>query len=161
MEESVVFKLLPEWDKIEEAREKTEEFLEAKGCGLDDIDALIMITGELLENAVKYGDYVSAEDFIILSIIIDQGEIIIDVANPIQEDRNQYLIKLDKTIQWIRGFQNPFEAYIEKLKSISSQSLDSMESGLGLTRIAYEGQAVLDFFVSEENRVKVSAVYEH
>ena len=62
-------------------------------------------------------------------------------------------------VQWIRGFQDPFEAYLERLKEVSSQSLDHEESGLGLVRIAYEGQSVLDFFVTENHVLAVSAVH--
>ena len=42
---------------------------------------------------------------------------------------------------------------------MSSQSLESSESGLGLVRIAYEGQSILDFFLLETNVLSVSAVH--
>ena len=65
---------------------------------------------------------------------------------------------LDKTIQWIRGFQNPLEAYTERLKEVSKKPLNDENSGLGLVRIAYEGKAILDFFVSENSLLNVSAL---
>ena len=34
-------------------------------------------------------------------------------------------------------------------------------SGLGLVRIAYEGDAILDFFVSDEGILNVSAIIEY
>jgi hypothetical protein len=72
---------------------------------------------------------------------------------------DEHLRRLDRAVQWIRGFQNPFEAYVEKLKEVSSQSLESNESGLGLVRIAYEGQSILDFFLLDRNVLSVSAVH--
>ena len=65
---------------------------------------------------------------------------------------------MDKTIQWIRGYQDPFEAYIERIKEVSKKPLHDMESGIGLVRIAYEGNALLDFFVAENNMLNVSVV---
>jgi hypothetical protein len=62
-------------------------------------------------------------------------------------------------IQWIRGFQDPFEAYVERMKIVSAQPYSNGESGLGLTRIAYEGRSVIDFYVDEGNVLAVSAVY--
>ena len=68
------------------------------------------------------------------------------------------LSKLDKRIQWIRSFQDPFEAYIERIKEVSKKPLHDKESGIGLVRIAYEGNALLDFFVNDNSTVNVSAV---
>jgi len=70
----------------------------------------------------------------------------------------EHLSKLDKTIQWIRGYQDPFEAYIERIKEVSKKPLNDMESGIGLVRIAYEGNALIDFFVAENNMLNVSVV---
>jgi hypothetical protein len=68
------------------------------------------------------------------------------------------LSRLDQTIQWIRGYQDPFEAYIERIKEVSKKPLKDMESGIGLVRIAYEGKALLDFFVGDNNVLNVSVV---
>ena len=50
------------------------------------------------------------------------------------------------------------EAYLERMKEVSMQSLDHRESGLGLVRIAYEGHAILDFMVDQTRTLNVSAV---
>jgi len=71
---------------------------------------------------------------------------------------DENLRRLDETIQWIRGYQSPFEAYVEKLKEVSTGE-NQGESGLGLVRIAYEGQSILDFYVDEQNMLAMSAVY--
>ena len=41
----------------------------------------------------------------------------------------------------------------------SSQPFSPEKSGLGLARIAYEGQCILDFYVNDQNMLAVSAVY--
>jgi hypothetical protein len=45
------------------------------------------------------------------------------------------------------------------MKIVSSQPYGDGKSGLGLTRIAYEGRCVLDFYVDASNTLAVSAVY--
>ena len=61
-------------------------------------------------------------------------------------------------IQWVRGFQDPFEAYVKRLREIAKKSLDDKESGLGIVRIIYEGQVDLDFFVTDKDLLTVSAI---
>ena len=57
------------------------------------------------------------------------------------------------------GYQNPFEAYIEKLKEVAVQPQGNGESGIGIVRIAYEGQSIIDFYINEKGIISVSAVY--
>jgi hypothetical protein len=85
--------------------------------------------------------------------------IIIEVESPLGDNSEDAVRSLDQVIRWIRGHQSPFEAYVEKLKMVSSQGNDG-RSGLGLVRIAYEGQSILDFYVNERNMLAVSAVYK-
>ena len=68
------------------------------------------------------------------------------------------LNELDRIIQWIRGFQDPFEAYIDRLQTVAQKSLTDKESGLGIVRVAYEARAILDFFVTADNMLTVAAV---
>ena len=93
--------------------------------------------------------------------MVNSNKVIVEVTNPIDDKAFKNLKQLDKTIQWIRGFQNPLEAYTERLKEVSKKPLDDENSGLGLVRIAYEGKAILDFFVSENNLLNVSALSIH
>ena len=94
----------------------------------------------------------------VAKIALDENLITVEVLHPVEKGDYRNLKKLDSSIQWIRGFQNPFEAYIEKLQMVSKKPLDDEESGLGLARIAYEGQSILDFFLNEDNQLSVSAV---
>ena len=117
-----------------------------------------MIVSELIENGIKYGHFMMENKVLTVEINVKNESIIIEVFNPIDKSSIKDLSKLDKTIQWIRGFQDPFEAYIERLKDVSKKPLHDKESGIGLVRIAYEGNALLDFFVSDNNILNVSAI---
>jgi hypothetical protein len=68
------------------------------------------------------------------------------------------LADLDKTIQWIRGYQDPLEQYMINLSESSGASHLAGTNGLGLARIAYEADAIIDFYVSEDNILNLSAV---
>ncbi len=158
MDRSKILTLKPEWEKIENARNTGAQFLTQSGVCAEKVQAVTMVLSELIENAIKYGCYSIAEDKIEAKIRIDESMITIEVLHPVEKGNYRHLKELDKSIQWIRGFQNAFEAYIEKIQEVSKKPLKDDESGLGLVRIAYEGQAIVDFFLNEDNQVSVSAV---
>jgi len=154
---NLTLSVIPEWERIDMLRNTTREFLTEHHVENDDTDAVVMIASELAENAIKYGNF-APEDTIRFSIDVADRRITIEVENKIDRDGNAHWKNLDRTIQWIRGFQTPFQAYIERLKQVSTSKND--ESGLGLVRIAYEGQGILDFFINRADQVAVSAVYQ-
>ena len=159
MENTIIAELKPQWKEVENARNICSKFLAEHNYPLDTIDSIVMVVSELVENAVKYGDFIASNNKIEF-MLITGNKIIVEVKCPIIKSKNQHFKRLDRTIQWIRGHQNPFEAYIEKLKVVSTRSGRDQESGLGLFRIAYEGMAILDFYVSDDGIISVSAVYE-
>ncbi len=160
MDESLNLKLTPQWEELNKVRDSVETFLSKHHMSVDDIHAMIMVSSELVENAIKYLNVQKWDDLIDFSVDIEENNIIIEVKNRIAGEDDLHLKKLDSTIQWIRSFQNPLQAYVERLKLVSSKDVDSTESGLGMTRIAYEGQSLIDFYVDENNILAMSAVYQ-
>ena len=158
MKKSIEFKVKPEWDEIEKIRNESAEFLQTHELTDDTIHSLSMIISELIENGIKYGNFKMVENRVAVIINIDRNTVTIEVLNPVDENADKHLSRLDKTIQWIRGYQDPFEAYIERIKEVSKKPLKDAESGIGLVRIAYEGKALLDFFVGENSVLNVSVV---
>ena len=159
MKRSIRLKIEPKWHEIEKIRKKCNQFFRSNGLSSnDDVHALIMIISELIENGIKYGNFTLPGNNVIIEIGVADNIVTVEVVNPVDDTAYYHLEKLDKTIQWIRGYQDPFEAFVEKLKEVSKKPLDDEESGLGLVRIAYEGKAILDFFVSEDGFLNVSAV---
>ena len=158
MKKSARIRLKPDWNKLEDVRNTGQKFLSVHGFGEDDKNALVMILSELVENSIKYGIFKSSNSEITVNININKNMITIEVNNPIDKIIENHIKRLDKTIQWIRGYQDPFEAYIKRFKEVSKKPLYDEESGLGLVRISYEGKAILDFFLAEGNILNVSAV---
>jgi anti-sigma regulatory factor (Ser/Thr protein kinase) len=147
----------PEWEAVKAAWDPCRAALSRAGLTDDETYQLAMVAQELLENAVKYGAFAAGEA-VLLGIHAAEEEVIVEVKSRVGVDDN-HLRRFDRTIQWIRGFQDPFEAYVERMKLVSAQPYSRGESGLGLTRIAYEGRSIIDFYVDEENVLAVSAVY--
>ncbi|MHA2220379.1 MAG: ATP-binding protein, partial [Candidatus Hodarchaeales archaeon] len=116
------------------------------------------IISELAENSIKYGSFADPEHKVEVNVSLSSDKITVEVINPYDETAHRHLKRLDKTIQWIRGYQDPFEAYIERMREVSRKPLTDEESGLGLVRIAYEGGAILDFFVNENGMVNISTI---
>ena len=158
MERSKILNLKPKWEKIENIRVTSDQFLSQAGVSSEKVQAVTMVISELIENAIKYGCYSPSEAKIVVKINVDIDMITIEVIHPVEKGHYRHLKELDRSIQWIRGFQDPFEAYIEKVQEVSKKPLKDEESGLGLARIAYEGQSIIDFFLNEDNQLSVSAV---
>jgi hypothetical protein len=158
MEDSLKITLNADWDEIELVRKRGSKFLKYHGFSDDDVHSLVMVISELIENSIKYGNFKKSQSKVSVTLNITKNLITIEVNNPVDEKTAYDLRRLDRTIQWIRGYQDSFEAYIERMKEISKKPLQDDESGLGLVRIAYEGKAILDFFVREDNILNVSAV---
>src|SRR4030067_508361 len=153
MDKTLKISMKPEWDEIEQMRNKYGDFMRSHTLPNDIIHAVIMVVSELIENAIKYGIFKRENDFVDISLTIEKKIIIIEVKNPIDDSAIPYLRHLDSTIQWIRGYQDPFETYIIKLRQVSTKPQYDSESGLGLVRISYEGKSILDFYVTEDNHI--------
>jgi hypothetical protein len=147
----------PDWEAVRAAWDPSRQALARAGYDDDETYQLAMVAQELLENAVKYGAFPPGEG-ITLALRVAPEDAVVEVRSRVGVD-DAHLRRFDRMIQWIRGFQDPFEAHVERMKIVSAQPYAPGESGLGLTRIAYEGRCVLDFFVDEEDTLAVSAVY--
>ena len=155
---SIDMTLGPHWDHIEEVRRRTRVFLKSQGLSRELIDAVTMVSSELVENGMKYGSFKDSEKSLTFNLNIVDKNVIVEVTHPTSASAASHLRRLDKTIQWIRGFQDPFQAYLERLKEVARRPIADNESGLGLVRIAYEGKSIIDFFVAEDNALNVSAI---
>ena len=146
----------PKWSEIEQVRENVESFLNKTGVISDMHPSILMVSNELVENAVKYGSQ-NPDDEINLVIGHEKGVFKIEVKSHMNEFDDYNLAELDHMIQWIRGHQNPMEAYIEKLNKVASIDINHQGSGLGLVRLSYEGRSLVDFYLDENGRICVSA----
>lgn len=153
MNKSTTFLLDSNGKEFEKVIRKTSNFLKLHGVADDAIKKQIMIVKELFIICLDYSGFESPQQKMTVQIDISKDKITAEVSNQINGVQSKKLEKLDKAIQFIRGYQDPFEAYL-KLKAITCNG----SSELALAKLAYEGQTTIDFFVDEDNILNMSAV---
>jgi hypothetical protein len=129
---------------------KVSNFFKLHGFSDDTVCEQSMILRELIKNGIKYGKFTPSKKNI-STHTYPENTITVEVKNPLGETCYDQLKELDKTIQFIRGYQDPLEAYMVKQKEARNQSSGCEANGLGLAKVAYEGKAIFDFFISEDN----------
>jgi hypothetical protein len=132
-----------EWANVDLLRTSVQNCFTAIFSDIEGCHALAMVTGELIENAIKYGDWSgSAEHRFRLRVWGEGRAAHISVENPVQRDDNN-AEQVMTTLSWMRSFTSPIEAYRAKLLEIAAADRDPADSKLGLVRIAYEGNCLL------------------
>jgi hypothetical protein len=150
--------IAPDWDAVKATWDASLAMLRESGLDDDQAYALSMVSQELLENAVKYGSF-RGQDAVDFEIRVSDEYVTVEVRSPVDQRGESALREFDQMVQWVRSFADPFEAYVERMRVVSSQPYAAGKSGLGLARIAYEGRCLLDFYVDDSSTLAVSAVY--
>jgi hypothetical protein len=160
MTKSIRFNLKPGGYEIETVREKGSDFLKAHGFSEDTIQTQMTILHQLISSGRKFDNLMTSGNEITVLLLIENNAIIVEVSKPINESSYSQLNELDKEIQWIRsqGYPDPFEPYPIKCREVTDNRQNFEAEGFELARIGYEEGAVLDFYVSEENILNLSAV---
>ena len=139
-----------EWRNIELLRTSVQNCFQAVFSDIDGCNALAMVTGELLENAMKYGAWKDSENPISFRLRVqgDDTETRIEVQNPVRAGDSN-LESLETTLAWIRQQDSAESAYRARLLEIANADAAPGASKLGLVRVAYEGGCELHATVSE------------
>jgi len=152
------FSLRSNGGEIQKLEQKSSNFLKYHGYSDDTIQDQIMILRELIISGKKFDDLGPFGFETSVQLHIEDNTITVEVKKLVCESAYGMLADLDKTIQWIRGYQDPLEQYMINLSESSGASHLAGANGLGLARIAYEADAIIDFYVSEDNILNLSAV---
>jgi hypothetical protein len=147
-----------EWKNVDLLRTSVQNCFVAVFADMDGCHAIAMVTGELLENALKYGNWVSGDRAMFrLRVVGNAGNIEVSVQNPLKpDDTNAHTLM--SSIEWINSFAKPEQAYRARMLQIAQdESTEASPSQLGLVRIAFEGNCRLSAKV-EKGTVTVSAL---
>ncbi len=107
---------------------------------------------ELVENAIKYGDWrASRAKGFGARVHVSGRSVIIEVSNPVDPTLETTEV-LFSTLEWIRNQSSPLAAYQTLLQEACE---NTGRSGLGLARICYETGAQLDATLESDNIVRV------
>ena len=159
MKNSIEFRLKPIGSEIAKVGEKGESFLKSHGLSDQNIQTQIMVIKELINSGKTFDSQKPAGNEMSVHIFVERGTITAEIRKSVKDSTyNQQLRALDKTIQWIRGYQDPIEPYMVKACQVSGVTGNSDSNSFGLAKIAYEAGAILDFYVSEDNILNLSAV---
>jgi hypothetical protein len=149
--------LQPEWQNVDLLRLAILNCLSAVFGDPDLSESVGIVTSELLENAIKYGDWTyGGRRFLRLSVCGGGHEVNVEVASPIRQG-SPHLARITETIEWIRGFPTARDAYISRMRAIAEEPETSGESKMGLVRIAYEGPCRIDAQAGEDSVMHVRA----
>lgn len=129
-----------EWQSVDLMRTSVQNCFAALFREVDGSHAVSMVTGELLENAMKYGNWgghADVEQVFRLSIVGNSEGATVRVQSPVDPDGDN-VHRLFETIEWINSHDDPEDAYRARLLAIASEREDAFNR-LGLVRVAYEG----------------------
>lgn len=157
MKNSVEYFLKPNDSDIANVINKSDQFFKSLGISKTITNKQCMIIDELVKFGSEFGAPSLFKDEMKVKINIDTESIVIEISKSIDGLELNCLNNLDETIQFIRGYQDPFEAFL-KMKSKPYNQNCNGENGLRLAKIAYLGDAIVDFFVNEDNMLNLSAV---
>jgi hypothetical protein len=128
-----------EWRNIDLLRTSVQNCFIAVFADLDGCHAIAMVTGELLENALKYGDWTSGDRAMFrLRVHGRDGNIEVSVQNPLKTN-DPHANALMSSLEWLGSFPKPDAAYRARMLQIAQEEGDGTPSRLGLVRIAAEG----------------------
>ena len=146
-----------EWKNIDLLRTSVQNCFIAVFADLDGCHAIAMVTGELLENALKYGDWTTGDRAMFrLRVHGREGNIEVSVQNPLKPN-DPNAASLQASLEWLNGYAKPEQAYRARMLQIAQEDSDSAPSKLGLVRIAFEGNCRISAAV-DNGTVCVTAV---
>jgi hypothetical protein len=149
-----------EWGNVDLLRTSVQNCFTAVFADIDGCHALAMVTGELLENAVKYGVWTRStpQKAFRLRVVGEPSCTLVSVENPIRAG-SESIEELLETLRWIASFDDVEAAYRARLLEIANNRNVST-SKLGLVRVAYEGNCRLEAQVFGDS-LKVTAELTH
>jgi hypothetical protein len=130
---------------IDQAQQEVWQFVE-KQLGETAAQAMEMVAAELLENALKYGQ----PDPRGIELVVEGEVRFIEVINSV---RPEDMARLEERIKWLSAQGDPKQAWMRAL----SEVFQSGEFGLGLARIASEGDCRISVRMASPGRLAVRA----
>lgn len=141
-----------EWPAVETLRQAVTASLRAVFPDTGLCDALAMVAGELLENAVKYGGGPEGGGFRLAVTGCDDA-VEVEVANPVAPG-DPDVVRLLAEIDRIARAPSPQEAYLAALRRVA---LSRSKGGIGLARIVHEGGCDLTATLGDDGLLRVRA----
>jgi hypothetical protein len=159
MKKSINFTLRHGSEEFEIISRKGCAFLMSNGISGEAAETQMMILWRLIIKGEEFNNSPSDKTGITICLMVENKMVTMEVMKPVEESSFLKLDELDMTIQSIRG-GHEIERYLKLIKpsvDLGSCIMKDMKN-LELERIAYETGADIDFYVNENNILKLSAV---
>jgi hypothetical protein len=148
----------PVWQNVDLLRLAILNCLAAVFGDQDLSESVGIVTSELLENAIKYGDWTRKDHpYLTLSVRGNGEEVRVEVASPVATSSKHYE-NVQKMVAWIQKFGTAREAYIARMHAIADQEDATGESRMGLVRIAYEGPCAIEVMLEHPEMLRIRAL---
>lgn len=142
------------WRDIEPLRVAVQGCLSAALPDADGRHALAMVTGELLENALRHGHWSADGGMCRLRVWGDTSHAFVEVENPVAVD-DPGPARVEATVARLRACETRAEAYQAALVAAAGRRAQE-GGGLGLARVFYEGGCELGW-AREQGTFRVRA----
>jgi hypothetical protein len=139
---SIDLPIRSDWSNVELIRNAILGCFRAAFAHLDGCERMAMVAGELMENAIKYGNWNEGQRQLRLRIHGYEDDVEITVDSPV-DPASPCVRDLFATLAFLRSFATPGEAYQARMLKIAEDPVGA-GSKLGLIRIAYEGDCGLE-----------------
>jgi hypothetical protein len=117
-----------------------------------------MILREFIIICIKFNNAENFESEVLVNLHIENETITVEVKKPVCKSAYGMLENLDKTIQWIRGHQDSLEYYLKNFEESCFGPCHLADTNaLRLAILTHTSEAVVDFYVSEDNLLNLSA----
>lgn len=148
----------PNWRSVDLLRTSTLNCLKSLFSDNDYCQSISIVAGELLENAIKYGDWTRPDPSLFrLHVQGDSRNMEIEVCNPVPPGSAAY-DDVRSMIEWLGQHKTPADAYFARLKEVAERPRDrSGVSRIGLLRIAYEANCEIEATLDDEGVLHVKA----
>ncbi len=147
-----------EWSNIELVRTAILNCFAAVFNDMDGCRAVATVISELLENAIKYGDWTTSDmNSLRLSIEGEERAIRVTVEHPVNAGSESVKVLMN-TLTWLNSFPSAADAYRARLCELAENPPQIGISRLGLARVAYEGGCVLTAEIKGNSLRMVGAI---
>ena len=156
MVESLIFNFKGNSDEIETVLKEILRSLTQQNLSVTEAKKHLIIIRQFVEAERILNERKEADENITIEIFLEKKSVIVEVGKQLSESSYGRLEELETIIQRIRGHQNPLDPLMTSLHGFPSGSkLKSVE--YGLAKLAHETGAMLDFYVTENHFLILSA----
>ena len=158
MDQSIEYKFGYSTGETQKLEQALCRLLEYHGCKDNTIQTQLAILRELIRSGEKIDGRKRSDSEMTVQLHIENDSITVEVNKPVDGSVYDRLQELDSMIQWIRGCQDPLATgMLRPAETADTSPIDGI-NGFTLARLAQKENAIIDFYVSEDNILKLSAV---